>query len=96
MKDKLNLGPDFGLTKLNQPPNTTHHLDDDSFVHLDTIVAGFGWENVEINLENITSIDDIEINGSSSGKMMKLKMKTISKDDCEKSHREHSTVRHDC
>ena len=85
MKEKLNLGSDLGLAKLNLPPNTTHHLDDsNSFVHLDAMVAGFGFDNVQTNFDDIMYDEDLEVTGSSSGKLTKLKVKTISKEDCEK------------
>ena len=85
MKNKLDLGPDSGLATLTLPANTTHYLDDsNSFVHLDAIVAGFGFDKVQTNYDKITYQEDLKVTGSSSGKLTKLKVKTISKKDCEK------------
>ena len=86
LEKKIDLGPDSGLAKLPLPLNTKLGLNaKNSLATKEAMIAGFGWDKVEIKTVEMEHVGKFQTEeGSSSGKLLKAKARILANNVCQR------------
>lgn len=85
LKQKLNLGPNSNLTKLELPPSSEKKLtSNNSYAGMEALVSGFGWDKVTLTpVKDANNKTKYKEDGSSDGKLLKAKALVIENTKCQ-------------